>query len=79
MASSPQAQPCACPRWLSCKLLDVSKLSDLGWSAFIPLDDGIAGAYDWFPEQHGAVPAPSPPTMRTPQPVHRFGSAPAVG
>ena len=43
---------------LSCKLLDVSKLSDLGWSAFIPLDDGIAGTYDCFLEQHGAARGP---------------------
>jgi GDP-L-fucose synthase len=30
------------------KLLDVSKLSALGWSARIPLREGIANAYDWF-------------------------------
>jgi GDP-L-fucose synthase len=37
------------------KLLDVSKLSDLGWSASIPLHEGIAGTYEWFLEQHGVV------------------------
>src|SRR5439155_14526497 len=30
------------------KLLDVSKLSALGWSPTIPLRDGIARTYDWF-------------------------------
>jgi GDP-L-fucose synthase len=30
------------------KLLDVSKLSKLGWRATIPLRDGIARTYDWF-------------------------------
>jgi GDP-L-fucose synthase len=37
------------------KLLDVTKLNGLGWSASIPLDEGIAGTYRWFLEQHGAV------------------------
>ena len=30
------------------KLLDVSKLHNLGWRATIPLPDGIAQTYDWF-------------------------------
>src|SRR5437868_2673087 len=30
------------------KLLDVSKLSALGWSPTIPLRDGIARTYDWY-------------------------------
>src|SRR6266480_581314 len=30
------------------KLLDVSKLRNLGWHATIPLRDGIAQTYDWF-------------------------------
>ncbi|MTV24635.1 GDP-L-fucose synthase [Nitriliruptoraceae bacterium ZYF776] len=30
------------------KLLDVSRLNDLGWSARIALRDGIAHTYDWF-------------------------------
>jgi GDP-L-fucose synthase len=30
------------------KLLDVSKLTNLGWQATIPLRDGIAQTYDWF-------------------------------
>ena len=38
-----------------CKLFDVSKLSDLGWSASIPLDEGIASTYEWFLEQQGHV------------------------
>ena len=35
------------------KLLDVTKLTDLGWTASIPLDEGIASTYQWFLEQHG--------------------------
>ena len=30
------------------KLLDVTKLRELGWQATIPLRDGIARTYDWF-------------------------------
>src|SRR5438309_5934115 len=30
------------------KLLDVTKLRDLGWRATIPLREGIARTYDWF-------------------------------
>src|SRR5437762_1900372 len=30
------------------KLLDVTKLRDLGWQPAIPLRDGIAQTYDWF-------------------------------
>jgi GDP-L-fucose synthase len=32
------------------KLLDVTRLHDLGWEATIPLRDGIAQTYDWFLE-----------------------------
>jgi len=30
------------------KLLDVTKLSELGWTASIPLHDGITSAYQWY-------------------------------
>lgn len=30
------------------KLMDSGKLAGLGWSASIPLEDGVAGAYAWF-------------------------------
>jgi len=30
------------------KLLDVSKLSGLGWTAGIPLEEGLANTYQWF-------------------------------
>ena len=33
------------------KLLDVSRLRDLGWQAKIPLRDGIAETYQWFRQQ----------------------------
>jgi GDP-L-fucose synthase len=34
------------------KLLDVSKLTKLGWKARIPLRDGIARTYEWFLENY---------------------------
>ena len=36
------------------KLLDVSKINKLGWSAKIPLREGLAAAYLDFQEQTGA-------------------------
>jgi len=30
------------------KLMDVSKMSDAGWTAKIPLEEGILATYDWF-------------------------------
>lgn len=30
------------------KLLDVSRINDLGWKAAVPLHDGIAATYKWF-------------------------------
>ena len=30
------------------KLLDVSKLQELGWTYSITLDDGLQGTYDWY-------------------------------
>ncbi|MBC8196210.1 MAG: GDP-L-fucose synthase [Acidimicrobiia bacterium] len=30
------------------KVLDVSKLTDLGWIADTPLDDGLVSTYEWF-------------------------------
>ncbi|MFE4196037.1 GDP-L-fucose synthase family protein [Paenarthrobacter sp. NPDC056912] len=38
------AKPDGTPR----KLMDVSKLESLGWSARIPLEEGIASTYAWF-------------------------------
>jgi GDP-L-fucose synthase len=34
------------------KLLDVTKLTNLGWKADIPFEDGVRSTYDWFVEQH---------------------------
>lgn len=34
------------------KLLDVSRLAALGWTASIPLRDGIGETYKWFLEHH---------------------------
>jgi GDP-L-fucose synthase len=36
------------PDGVARKLLDVSKLTALGWTAQIALSDGIAATYDWF-------------------------------
>lgn len=33
------------------KLLDISRISNIGWSAIVPLDSGIQATYDWFKEQ----------------------------
>ena len=33
------------------KLMDVSRLSDMGWCAQIGLEEGIRNTYDWFLEQ----------------------------
>jgi GDP-L-fucose synthase len=37
------------------KVLDVTKLNDLGWSPSIELDAGIKATYDWFLEQHDSA------------------------
>jgi GDP-L-fucose synthase len=39
------------------KLLDVARLSALGWQPKIALDDGLAGAYRWYRERAGAAAA----------------------
>ncbi|MFP3953221.1 MAG: GDP-L-fucose synthase family protein [Candidatus Acetothermia bacterium] len=35
------------------KLLDVSRLGELGWEADIPLREGIEGTLDWYEENYG--------------------------
>lgn len=42
------SKPDGAPR----KLMDVSRLARLGWTASIGLDQGIAGTYDWFLSQN---------------------------
>lgn len=37
------------------KLLDVSRLRDLGWSPTIELADGLRSTYDWYLEQLGSA------------------------
>jgi GDP-L-fucose synthase len=34
------------------KLLDVSKLTDLGWTPRISFEEGVRSTYEWFVEQH---------------------------
>ena len=43
-----RSKPDGTPR----KLLDVTKINELGWKATIPLDEGIASTYQWFLEHH---------------------------
>lgn len=44
------AKPDGTPR----KLLDISRLRDLGWSPSIPLADGVRSTYEWFVSNLGA-------------------------
>lgn len=37
------------------KLMDVSRLRDMGWQASIGLEEGIAMTYDWFLAQQGQL------------------------
>jgi GDP-L-fucose synthase len=39
-----RTQPDGTPR----KLLDISRITELGWKPTIPLRDGIAHTYEWF-------------------------------
>jgi nucleoside-diphosphate-sugar epimerase len=41
------SQPDGAPR----KLLDVSRLTNLGWRASIGLEDGVRATYDWYRDQ----------------------------
>lgn len=37
------------------KLMDVSRLAEMGWRAQIPLSDGLESTYRWFLENHGSL------------------------
>ncbi len=37
------------------KLLDVSRLTELGWQARIGLEDGVRATYEWFVRHHAAA------------------------
>ena len=39
-----RSKPDGMPR----KVLDVSKLKDLGWESKISLNEGLASTYDWY-------------------------------
>jgi len=46
-----ETKPDGTPR----KLLDVSLLSSLGWTATIPLDEGLCETYDWYTSNIGRL------------------------
>jgi GDP-L-fucose synthase len=46
-----ESKPDGTPR----KLLDVTKLTDLGWKAEISLEEGVRSTYDWYAEQRGTA------------------------
>ena len=37
------------------KLLDVSKMAELGWTASIGLEEGIESTYDWYLDKQAAA------------------------
>ena len=37
------------------KLMDVSRLREMGWAARIPLEEGVRTTYEWFLENHAAL------------------------
>jgi len=37
------------------KLLDVSRINQLGWAATVPLRDGIASTYKWFLDHRATI------------------------
>ena len=37
------------------KLLDVSRINDLGWKATVPLREGVASTYTWFLEHRSEI------------------------
>ena len=53
------------------KLLDVSRLHDLGWRHKIELRDGIESSYRWFLENRDRARAPSPAQRPDGRPRHR--------
>lgn len=37
------------------KLMDVGRLTAMGWEASIPLDEGIASTYEWYLENNDVI------------------------
>ena len=50
-----RSKPDGTPR----KLLDVSKMNALGWTAGIPLEEGVTSTYQWFLNSAGQAPTSS--------------------
>jgi len=57
-----RSKPDGTPR----KLVDVSRLSALGWRASIPLEEGLRRTYRWYLEQERARRRPEPEPEREP-------------
>ena len=49
------AQDTSKPDGTARKLLDVSRINDLGWKATVPLRAGIASTYKWFLEHRAEI------------------------
>jgi nucleoside-diphosphate-sugar epimerase len=33
--------------------MDVSRLAEMGWTARVPLEEGVQGTYEWFKQAEG--------------------------
>jgi CDP-6-deoxy-D-xylo-4-hexulose-3-dehydrase len=64
------------PAGMRRKLLDVSRATALGWSARIPLEDGLRETYEWFREhrRRPRAAAPAPVTPALPEPAFPLAS-----
>ena len=62
-----RSKPDGTPR----KLLDVSRLTVLGWEPKIPLRAGIEQTYSWFLAERAGSPQPGSPQPGSPQPMTR--------
>ena len=57
------------------KLLDVSRLTALGWKARIPLEEGVASTYQWYLEHQPAATTLRPSILTRPDNTSAIASA----